>query len=131
LLKKQLLINKYKIEINIFLFMKIKYINMENSTTILIHREHDKVCILETYLNNDKKLETLVSNFIDYSIQKQTNKSTEIFNELKNTITNVNIFNTIIELSISIIDEIPYNLTIKINDKTCKYIQYIKGLSLF
>ncbi len=111
--------------------MKIKYINMENSTTILIHREHDKVCILETYLNNDKKLETLVSNFIDYSIQKQTNKSTEIFNELKNTITNVNIFNTIIELSISIIDEIPYNLTIKINDKTCKYIQYIKGLSLF
>ena len=126
--RKLLLINN-KIEINIFLFLKFKYIIMEinnqKTTTVLIYREHDKVSILETYLNNDTLLETLVSNFIDYSIQKQSNKSIEIFNKLKHKITNIYLFNKIIELSISIVDQTPYKLNIKVNDKTCKYIEYI------
>jgi hypothetical protein len=63
-------------------------INKENITTISIYREHDKLCILETYLNGDTKLESLVSNLIDYSMQKQRSLFVDVFNELKNIINN-------------------------------------------
>jgi len=110
--------------------MKIKYINMEinkeNITTVLIHREHDKLCILETYLNGDTKLESLVSNIIDYSMQKQRNLFLDVFNELKNIINNENLFNKIIEISMSIVNQTPYQFTMQINDSNVKYIQYLK-----
>ena len=110
--------------------MKIKYINMEinkeNITTVLIHREHDKLCILETYLNGDTKLESLVSNIIDYSMQKQRNLFVDVFNELKNIINNDVLFNKIMEISMSIVNQTPYQFTIQVNDSNFKYIQYLK-----
>jgi adenine-specific DNA methylase len=110
--------------------MKIKYINMENNkeniTTVSVYREHYKLCILETYLNGDAKLESLVSNIIDYSMQKQRNLFLDVFNELKNIINNENLFNKIIEISMSIVNQIPYQFTMQINDSNVKYIQYLK-----
>ena len=101
-------------------------INKKNVSTILIHSDHDKICILEKYLRNDSILESLVSNFIDTSLQKQTTFSIEIFNKLKNNIKNDNLFNNIIELSICIINQTPYQINIENNDKNSKYIHYLK-----
>lgn len=106
--------------------MKFKYINMEinkeNITTVSINREHDKLCILETYLNGDTKLESLVSNIIDYSMQKQRNLFMDVFNELKNIINNYTLFNKIMEISISIVNQTPYQITMQVNDSNFKYI---------
>jgi len=84
-------------------------------TTLYIHREHDKICILEKYLNNDILLESLVSNFIDHCIQKQTTLATECFNKLK-LIVNNDTFEIIINLSLSIVEQTPYSFTIELND---------------
>jgi hypothetical protein len=85
------------------------------SSVVYIYREHDKICILEKYLNNDILLETLVSNFIDYCIQKQTNLANECFNKLK-LIVNNDTFEIIINLSLSIVEQTPYSFTIELND---------------
>lgn len=85
------------------------------STVVYIYREHDKICILEKYLNNDILLETLVSNFIDYSIQKQIYLATECLNKLKMLVNN-DTFETIIQLSLSIVEQTPYRITFELND---------------
>lgn len=85
------------------------------STVVYIYREHDKICILEKYLNKDILLETLVSNFIDYCIQKQTNLANECFNKLKLLVNNET-FETIIQLSLSIVEQTPYRISFELND---------------
>ena len=103
---------------------------MEQHTTtiVTIYREHDKICILEKYLNNDCLLETLVSKFIDHCIQKQTYLATECVNKLKLT-ANEN-FETIIHLALSIVEQTPYKLTIEVNDNTTKFIDYINDIKI-
>ena len=103
---------------------------MEQHTTtiVTIYREHDKICILEKYLNNDCLLETLVSKFIDHCIQKQTYLATECVNKLKLT-ANEN-FETIIHLALSIVEQTPYIATIEVNDNTTKIIEYLKDTKI-
>jgi len=84
-----------------------------NITTLIITREHDKLSMLEIYINNDKLLETLVSNYIDYSINKQYNLAIEHYKQIKEKITEPNLFKKIIKLSISIIKQTPYKIIIK------------------
>jgi len=99
------------------------------TTTVTIYREHDKICILEKYLNNDCLLETLVSNFIDHCIQKQTYLARDYFNKLKQKMNNEN-FETIIHLALSIADQTPYIATIEVNDNTTKIIEYLKDTKI-
>jgi hypothetical protein len=98
------------------------------TTTVTIYREHDKICILEKYLNNDCLLETLVSKFIDHCIQKQTYLAREYFNKLKLT-SNEN-FETIIHLALSIVEQTPYIATIEVNDNTTTIIEYLKDTKI-
>jgi hypothetical protein len=98
--------------------------NKENTTTICITREHDKICILEKLLNGDSELETLVSNFIDTIIAQ--NNHLIYFNKLKTKIHNDNLFDKIIQLSLSIAYQTPFKETIEVNETTDNFIKYLK-----
>jgi hypothetical protein len=89
-----------------------------NDTTnvICLTREHDKLCILEKYLNNNAQLETLVSNLIDSLIQQECKIACNYYNKLRNEINDVNLFNNIIQLSLSIVKQTPIKTTI---DSSC------------
>lgn len=91
--------------------------NKEKNQVVLIKREYDKICILENIIknNNDKcinEIETIISNLIDSIIDKQTNIQ-HFVNALKKHINQPNIIDIIVELSISIANQTPYQLTIK------------------
>ena len=83
--------------------------------TITIYKEYEKISLLEYYLNNDKCLETTVSNLIDYYIDKKYNLAQEYFNILKTKISDSKLFYKIIQISLSIANQKP--LTIDIHDK--------------
>jgi hypothetical protein len=83
--------------------------------TITIYKEYEKISLLEYYLNNDKFLETTVSNLIDYYIDKKYNLAQEYFNILKTKISDSNLFYKIIQISLSIAHQKP--LTIDLHDK--------------
>ena len=100
------------------------------TTTVTIYREHDKICILEKYLNNDGLLETLVSKFIDHCIHNQTYLAREHFNKLKLKINNNTIFETIIQLALSIAEQTPYIAKIEVNDNTTNIIDYLKDTKI-
>ena len=94
--------------------------NKENNKIVIIKREHDKISILENIIQNinDKcipEIETIISNLIDSIIDKQ-NKIPHFENILKKYVIQPNILNIIIELSISIANQTPYQMSIK-NDK--------------
>jgi hypothetical protein len=91
--------------------------NKEKKQLIMIKREHDKICILENIIknNNDKcinHIETIISNLIDSIIDKENNVQHYV-NALKQYINQPNILDIIVELSISIANQTPYQLTIK------------------
>jgi hypothetical protein len=89
-----------------------------DTNIVLIKREHDKICILENIIknNNDKcinEIETITSNLIDsIIIDKQTNIQ-HFVNALKKHINQPNIIDIIVELSISIANQTPYQMSIK------------------
>ena len=89
-----------------------------DTNIVLIKREYDKICILENIIKNvnDKcitDIETIISNLIDsIIIDKQTNIQ-HFVNALKKHINQPNIIDIIVELSISIANQTPYQLTIK------------------
>ena len=111
--------------------------NKENTTTIYITREHDKICLLEkmikyvttNYINIDPtiNLESIISNLIDAFALKEEDNINIYLNILKKTIDEQEIVNIIIELSISISIQKPYALTIEVNNQTNKYIKYINN----
>jgi hypothetical protein len=111
--------------------------NKENTTTIYITREHDKICLLEkmikyvttNYINIDPtiNLESIISNLIDAFALKEEDNINIYLNILKKTIDEQEILNIIIELSISISIQKPYALTIEVNNQTNKYIKYINN----
>uniref|UniRef100_A0A6C0KRW2 Uncharacterized protein n=1 Tax=viral metagenome TaxID=1070528 RepID=A0A6C0KRW2_9ZZZZ len=85
---------------------------MDNKT-IIIYKEYEKISLLENYLNNDKILETIVSNLIDYCIDEKYNLAEECFLILKTKISDLKLFNKIIKISLSIIDNSPLEWNIK------------------
>ena len=93
--------------------------NKEKNQVVLIKREHDKICILENIIKNvnDKcitDIETIISNLIDsIIIDKQTNVQ-HFVNALKQYINQPHILDIIVELSISIANQTPYQMTISI-----------------
>jgi|688.fasta_scaffold2206685_1 hypothetical protein len=94
--------------------------NKEINNVVIIKREHDKICILENIIKNinDKcitKIETIISNLIDSIIDKQNNIQHYV-NALKKYINQPDILNIIVDLSISIANQTPYQMFIK-NDK--------------
>jgi hypothetical protein len=112
--------------------------NNENTTTIYITREHDKICLLEKiikYVTNNINidptinLETIISNLIDAFALKEKDNINIYLNILTKTIVEQQILNIIIELSMSIAIFIqkPYALTIEVNNQTNKYIKYINN----
>jgi hypothetical protein len=108
--------------------------NKENTTTICIRRQHDKICILEkiihyTGINIEtiNTLETVVSNLIDTIELKEEEKIFVCLNTLKKIINEQEILNIIVDLSISIAIQIPLVFTIEVNNKTKNYIKYINN----
>ena len=91
---------------------------MDNSKKdlITIYKEYEKISLLEYYLDNDKSLETTVSNLIDYYIDKKYNLAQEYFHILKTKISDPNIFYKIIKISLSIASQKP--LIIDLDDKS-------------
>ena len=92
--------------------------NKENNKVVLIKREHDKICILENIIKNinDKcitEIETIISNLIDSIIDKENNVQ-HFVNALKQYINQPHILDIIVELSISIANQTPYQMTISI-----------------
>ena len=95
--------------------------NKEKNQVVLIKREHDKICILENIImnNNDKcitQIETIISNLIDSIIIDKENNIQHFVNALKQYINQPKILEIIIELSISLANQIPYQMSIQ-NDK--------------
>jgi hypothetical protein len=110
--------------------------NKENTTTIYITREHDKICLLEKmikYVTNNINidptinLESIISNLIDAFALKEEDNINIYLNILKKTIVKQEILNIIIDLSIAISIQKPYALTIEVNNQTNKYIKYINN----
>ena len=110
--------------------------NKENTTTIYITREHDKICLLEKmikYVTNNINidptinLESIISNLIDAFALKEEDNINIYLNILKKTIDKQEILNIIIDLSIAISIQKPYALTIEVNNQTNKYIKYINN----
>ena len=94
--------------------------NKEKNQVVLIKREHDKICILENVIKNinDKcinEIETIISNLIDSIIDKENNIQ-HFVNTLKKHIIQPHILDIIVELSMSIANQTPYQMSIK-NDK--------------
>jgi len=102
---------------NIFLqakYIKINNMDKTNKDLKTIYKEYDKISLLEYYLNNDKSLETIVSNLIDCYIDKKYNLAQEYFLILKTKISDSNIFYKIIKISLSIANQNP--LIIELDD---------------
>ena len=95
--------------------------NKEKNQVVLIKREHDKICILENIIKNSKnindkcitEIETIISNLIDSIIDKENNVQ-HFVNALKQYINQPHILDIIVELSISIANQTPYQMTISI-----------------
>ena len=92
--------------------------NKEKNQVVLIKREHDKICILENIIKNvnDKCItdfESIISNLIDSIIDKENNVQ-HFVNALKQYINQPHILDIIVELSISIANQTPYQMTISI-----------------
>jgi len=85
----------------------------ESNNVICVTREHDKLCILEKYLNNNPFLETIVSNLIDSLIQKECKIACNYYNQLRREIKDINLFNNIIQVSISIVNQTPIKTTVE------------------
>jgi hypothetical protein len=86
--------------------------NSDLTNIICVTREHDKVCILEKYLNNNLFLESVVSNLIDSLIQEDCKLACIYYNKLRNEINDVNLFSNVIQLSLSIAKQTPIKATI-------------------
>ncbi len=95
--------------------------NKEKNQVVIIKREHDKICILENVIKNinDKcinEIETIISNLIDSIIINKENNIQHFVNTLKKHIIQPHILDIIVELSISIANQTPYQMSIQ-NDK--------------
>lgn len=93
--------------------------------TIIIVREHDKLCILETLLNNDTNLEKIVSNFIDYSIENKDNQKIYCFNLMKDIIQDTKSLEIIINLATSIAQDTSVELPIYMVNNCDDIIKYV------
>ncbi len=93
--------------------------------TIIIVREHDKLCILEKLLNNDTKLEKIVSNFIDYSIEKDNQNELYCFNSMKDIIQDTKTLDIIIKLATSIAQDTTLELPIYMFNNCDDIIKYV------
>jgi hypothetical protein len=85
---------------------------MNNVTkkTITIYQDYEKISLLEYYINNDKTLESLISIFIDYYINKNYSLAEETFQLIKNKINDINLFYKIIKITLSIANQSPLNI---------------------
>jgi hypothetical protein len=92
---------------------------MNNATdkTITIYQDYEKISLLEHYINNDKTLESLISIFIDYYIDKNYSLVEETFQLIKNKIHDINLFYKIIKISLSIANKSPLNIDLNDNYK--------------
>jgi hypothetical protein len=97
---------------------------MQNKINVVITKEHDKICILEKLLNKDHLIESLVSNYIDSIIDKDEQLKKQLLNKLTNKIKDELLLLKIICLSVSIANQIPFNLLLEDNDKTRLFIEY-------
>lgn len=87
---------------------------MDNSKKeiVTIYKEYEKISLLEYYIKdiNDNKLESVISNLIDYYIDRKYKLAQECFHILKTKISDSNIFNKIIKISLAIASQKPLNI---------------------
>ena len=102
---------------------------MESTTTISVMREHDKICLLEKILQENKieYMETTISNLIDCMIENKQSCINSHINKLQSKLHDEKKLHLIIELCESIAQQMPFSLTIEINELTNKYINYINN----
>ena len=98
---------------------------MENNQlkqTVTITRSHDKICILEELLEQNRDLEMVVSKWFDYSLDGNQSGQMKVFNILRNKIKDVNLLRKIIELCNSICQNMPLLLEIDMSCEGSKHI---------
>ncbi len=93
--------------------------------TIIINREHDKLCILETLFKNDTLLEKLISNFIGHIVDHDDINKFVSFNCLKDYLKDFNLLSKIVKLSCSIAHETPYKISFPNNDALDNITTYL------
>ena len=93
--------------------------------TIIINREHDKLCILETLLKNDTLLEKLISNFISHIVDHDDINKFVSFNCLKDYLKDFNLLSKIVKLSCSIAHGTPYEISFPNNDSLDNITTYL------
>jgi len=84
--------------------------NKTTKKTITIYQDYEKISLLEYYINNDKTLESLISIFIDYYIDKNYSLAEETFQLIKNKINDINLFYKIIKITLSIANQSSLNI---------------------
>lgn len=97
--------------------------NNTNSVTII--REHDKLCILEKWINGDSELENFVSKYIDYCIQNDDNNKKIYVYQIINKINDITLLAKIIKLSESIAFQTPYQINVDNISEYNNLIQYL------
>ena len=100
--------------------------SINNTKTLTIVREYDKLCILEKLLNNNQELEKIVSNFIDTCCTDDCNQAKlQLFNILKDYINDFVLLTKIIKLTFTIIYDTPFEITILDNDIHIDLVKYL------
>ena len=97
--------------------------NNFNSVTII--REHDKLCILENWINGDIELENFVSKYIDYCIQNDDNNKKKYIYQIINKLTDITLLAKIIKLSESIAFQTAFQINVDNVSDYNKLIQYL------
>jgi hypothetical protein len=121
-------VKKYqKIEIYSLQFCLLLFINNKmNNNTITITREHDKLCILQKWLNNNLTLESHVSNYIDSCSQNNQYKIMKYLRQIKEHVSDITHLYNIIKLSRSIAFQTPYQITLDETKDISKLIKYLE-----
>ncbi len=97
-----------------------------NNHTISIIREHDKLCILQKWLNNDLILESYVSNYIDSCSQNNQYNIIKYLRLIKKKVPDIIRLYNIIKLSRSIAFQTQYQITIDETKDIPKIVKYLE-----
>jgi hypothetical protein len=93
---------------------------------ITITREHDKLCILQKWLNNNPTLETIVSNYIDGCSQSNQYNIMKYLRQMKENVSDITHLYNIIKLSRSIAFQKPYQITLDETKDMGKLVKYLE-----
>jgi len=98
---------------------------INNTTTIYVIREHDKICLLENLMKKiEPNPEKIVSFYIDSSINGDSIQTNYYLKLLHNDITDKQSLLNIIKVAASIIKQKPLKFNIEVTDENSNLIEY-------